>query len=200
MATDPPEEAPQLSALPMFAPPSNLSRSDPPSQSHSTQSNPGELSSELPPPLPQQSPNIQRLYPPDAQSDQPTQSPAPTVTCTDDKPRPSAGGDPTEVAKALSGLLVIITGALALAAARRGRWLRQPTPVQRDEIAAPLARVMTRHLPMQLLGPDMVDATTAAAAVHTYVLDGPLLTGAPAVEIVPDDQMPEPEPEVLANA
>ena len=106
-------------------------------------------------------------------SESDTPSP-PTVTSTELK----GSGDPNEVAKALGGLLIIVTGSLAALLARRthGRaTLRQPTPDQRDDIAEPVSRILCRHLPMAKLGPDLGDIGMAAGATHSYVLDGALI-------------------------
>ena len=85
--------------------------------------------------------------------------------------------------------MLLIAGLSALARVTRGLELRTPTPRQRDDVAEPLARIACRHLPMDAVGPDLLDATTAAAALHTYALDGPLITR-PAAD--PGD-LPDPE-------
>lgn len=85
------------------------------------------------------------------------------------------GGDPRMVAQVLGGLLLLLTGTLAMLASRQGKSFRQPTPQQRDDIADPLARIAVRHLPLEALGPDLADATAAAVSVHSYVMDGPLI-------------------------
>ena len=72
------------------------------------------------------------------------------------------------------GILVLTVTWLSLAGRRRGVKFRQPTVHQRDDIAEPLARIACRHLPMDALGPDFADATLSAAALHDYLLDGPL--------------------------
>lgn len=101
---------------------------------------------------------------------------------TDDDPSPRTristsrkpGGDPVMVAQVLGGLLLLLTGTLAVLASRQGKTFRQPTPRQRDDIAEPLARIAVRHLPLEALGPDLADATAAAVSVHSYVMAGPL--------------------------
>lgn len=89
-------------------------------------------------------------------------------------PRSSAGSS-REAGKVLAGLVVIALGITAAILARRGRGLRQPTPPQLAEICDPVGRIAARHLPLDLIGPDLADATEAAAAVHGYVLDGPMV-------------------------
>lgn len=94
-------------------------------------------------------------------------------------------GDPDKVATVLGGLFLIALGTISFLARRRERQLRMPTPRQLEDIAQPIARIACRHLPMDALGPDLVDGTEALVAVHGYVLDGPLIEPAdgPAVEI-----------------
>lgn len=106
-------------------------------------------------------------------------SPDTSTSGTEPRRRLKAGGDPAEVARAIAGVLLVVTGSLAWAAARRGRWFRQPTPQQRDDIARPLARAAVRHLPLDLIGPTFADLAEAAVATHDYAMDGPLITEPP---------------------
>lgn len=86
------------------------------------------------------------------------------------------GGEATETAKVLAGLMLAVTGLAALLARRTGREFRKPTKVQADDIAAPIARIAVRHLPMDLLGPDLMDAGIASSAIAGYLFDdGPLV-------------------------
>jgi hypothetical protein len=86
------------------------------------------------------------------------------------------GGEATETAKVLAGLMLAVTGLAALLARRSGREFRKPTKVQADDIAAPIARIAVRHLPMDLLGPDLMDAGIASSAIAGYLFDdGPLV-------------------------
>jgi hypothetical protein len=59
---------------------------------------------------------------------------------------------------------------------RRGLHFRQPTEPQIDGVAVPLGRIIARHLPTDVIGPDLIDVTKAAGAAHRYWLDGPLIT------------------------
>jgi hypothetical protein len=114
----------------------------------------------------------------------------PTTGSTDRLP----GGDPEKVAKVVGGLLVLTIATLSILARRRGREVRQATPRQRDDIAQPVARILVRHLPLDALGPDLVDITEAVVATHEYLLDGPLVTAArpPDVDIdIPEFVNPE---------
>lgn len=100
--------------------------------------------------------------------------------------------DPSAAGKALAGLLVIVAGVAAALLARSGRALRQPTPRQVDDVAAPIGRIIARHLPTDLIGPDLADVTEAAAAAHAYVLDpaGPLIArSAPAPVDYPEQEI-----------
>lgn len=102
----------------------------------------------------------------------------------------SAGrGDPRVAGRLFAGLLAILSGTAAWVFYRRGRHLRQPTPRQLDDIGQPLGRILVRYLPLDVVGPTLVDATEAAAATHAYLLDGPLVepvAAAPLVEGEPE--------------
>lgn len=170
--TSPPQQDPQksrppafLSALPTFA--------APPSQ-------------KLDPPLPEVEPS-EPLSPSTApENESPIGRRAPMAPSTDDEPSPRTatstdrpalkpGGDPAQVAKVIGGLFVIVVTSLSVLARRRGKEFRQPTPEQRDDVARPLARIAVRHLPLDLIGEDLADATEAAVAVHEYAMDGPIV-------------------------
>lgn len=106
----------------------------------------------------------------------------PSTTGSTDR---APGGDPDKVATVLGGLFLIALGTISFLARRRERQLRMPTPRQLEDIAQPIARIACRHLPMDALGPDLIDGTEALVAIHGYVLDGPLIEPAdgPDVEI-----------------
>lgn len=126
----------------------------------------------------------------------PDDAPPPPIESSPERPagrrtRTSGTGDPGAAGKALAGLLVIVAGLLGASLARSGRRLRQPTPPQVDDIATPIGAILARHLPTDLLGPDLADLTQAAAATHKYVLDpaGPLITRtATATVAYPDEE------------
>jgi len=84
------------------------------------------------------------------------------------------GGDPGEVAALFSGLLVLALGAYAGLMKKRGGYFRMPTETERDDITIPLGRIAVRHLPMQMIGPDLKDIAESGAATHAYVSAGPL--------------------------
>lgn len=109
-------------------------------------------------------------------------SSAGTRTSTEGRPGWRAGGNPQEVGETLAGLLALLSGFLVLRAARRGRRFRAPDPAERDAIAFPVARILTRHLPMQAIGPDIKDAAQAARGLADYVQAGPLLTRSPELD------------------
>lgn len=114
---------------------------------------------------------------PEPPSTGPDESPRTPTSGTDDRPRLKPGGDAQQVAKAIGGLLIIVTASLSWLSYRsRGKTMRQPTPEQRDDIARPLARAAVRHLDLTLLGPTFGDLMEATVATHDYLLDGPLLT------------------------
>lgn len=97
----------------------------------------------------------------------------------------AAGGDPEKVAKVLGGLLLIAIGTVSFLLRARDKSVRQPTPRQLEDITDPLARIACRHLPLDALGPDLIDGTEALVAIHAYALDGPLVLRAegPDVEV-----------------
>lgn len=63
------------------------------------------------------------------------------------------------------------------ALARRGLALRMPTDGELEDITEPLGRVAVRHLPMELLSPDIRDSTSSARALYGYLRreDEPLI-------------------------
>lgn len=169
------------SLIPMFAPPTTTPATRPPLN------DPLTVELETPPPSPASAsaPGGVAGDSPPPNTDGASRR---TSTSTDRRLRP--GGDPEKVAQAFGGLLVLLIAGLgSLLRLTRGLELRSPTPRQRDDVAEPLARIACRHLPMDALGPDLLDATTAAAALHTYALDGPLITR-PAVD---HGDLPDPE-------
>lgn len=85
------------------------------------------------------------------------------------------GGDPIATGAVLGGLLVAGLKFVQTLARRRGRDFRMPSPGERDDISQPLGRILVRHLPMDLIGPDLHDIALAASAVHSYALADPLL-------------------------
>lgn len=134
---------------------------------------------ELPESSPPSSPGEPASPPASPPASSPDDVPPPPIVSSPDRPaaaRTRTSG--TEVGKTLGGLLVIVVGFTAALLARRGRALRQPRPSQVDDIAMPLGRIAARHLPVDMIGPDLADVTESAAALHRYLLDdaGPLIT------------------------
>jgi hypothetical protein len=84
------------------------------------------------------------------------------------------GGDPEQVAALFGGLLVLALGMYAGLVKRKGGYFRMPSETERDDITVPLGRIAVRHLPMQLIGPDLKDIAESGAATHSYVTAGPL--------------------------
>ena len=56
---------------------------------------------------------------------------------------------------------------------RRDKKLRLPTVTQAEDIAAPLARIAVRFLPMDKLGPVLMDLAEAGTATQAYVTNAP---------------------------
>jgi hypothetical protein len=100
--------------------------------------------------------------------------PAPTGTTSDDGPRWESGGDALKVAVLIGGLFLAATAGMHWLASRKGLQVRQPTPKQRDGFAEPLARIACRHLPLQKLDDDFLDAAEAGTALHDWVAGGPV--------------------------
>jgi hypothetical protein len=88
--------------------------------------------------------------------------------------RAHGAGEPRQAARILAGVfwmgLRMAQGILY----RRGRWFRLPDQQQMDDIAGPLGRILVRYLPLDVVGPTLVDATEAVAAGHAYTMAGPL--------------------------
>lgn len=96
----------------------------------------------------------------------------------------SSAGDPKVGARVVAGLIALACGVAFTLFSRRGLVFRQPTREQVDDVAGPVGAIIARHLPTDVIGPDLLDATAAAAAVHGYVIDGPLV-------VRPDSPLPE---------
>jgi hypothetical protein len=59
---------------------------------------------------------------------------------------------------------------------KRGQKLREPTKDQAKDIGQPLGRILARHIPVDWLNDDLIDAVEMTAGVGNYLNDGPLLT------------------------
>lgn len=120
----------------------------------------------------------------------PTLSPAPTPDSPEISPAPppvlnparpvrtptSSAGDPKVAYEVVAGLIAIGCLWAYTLFGRRGLHFRQPTESQVDDVARPLGKLIARHLPTDVIGPDLIDITHAAGGAHRYVIDGPLLT------------------------
>lgn len=113
----------------------------------------------------------------------------------------SSGGDTRPVkltaSEATKLIVGVVAGVAALAAlavrvsSKGQRRLRQPTPEQQDQIAAPVARILNRRANLAMLGPDIGDALAAAAALGEYIGAGPLVERAAADPNLPPVNQPE---------
>jgi hypothetical protein len=97
-----------------------------------------------------------------------------TTSDPDVGPRWESGGDSLKVAIFVGGLFIAATAGMHWLASRKGMQVRQPTPKQRDGFAEPVARILTRHLPLQKLDDDFLDGAEAVTALHDYVTGGPV--------------------------
>lgn len=164
------DEDPQrtVAALPQFKQPN-----PPPSQPP----NPAETATEQPPPNQLDSmyrPKVGRmLYRPDGrEKSDPTRTESSSSGADADVDKPSKG----EVIALVIGVLGAVTvGASALIRWRTGRKLRQPTPGQARDIAAPLGRIAYRLAEFSWLGENVIDGIKALTATGAYMNDGPLL-------------------------
>lgn len=121
------------------------------------------------------------------QPDSPDSSPLPPLALSQEPrghTRTYTASDFAQASRVLHGLIAIACGIAFAAFSRRGLLFRQPTRGEISEVTDPLGRVAARHLPMDLIGPDLMDLTEAAAAGHSYVLAGPIITR-------PDMPLPE---------
>lgn len=100
----------------------------------------------------------------------------------------SSAGDPRVGARVVAGLIALACGIAFTAFSRRGLLFRQPTREQVDDVATPIGAIIARHLPTDIIGPDLLDGTAAAAAIHGYVIDGPLIAR-------PDSPLPKEPPQ-----
>src|SRR3982751_5765620 len=71
----------------------------------------------------------------------------------------SSAGDPKVGARVIAGLIALACGIAFTAFSRRGLIFRQPTREQVDDVANPLGAIIARHLPTDIIGPDLLDGT-----------------------------------------
>ena len=99
----------------------------------------------------------------------------PPSSTRDSEPRPKA--DPKEAAKVAAGLIgltVLMVGWL-VEWLKPGHTVREPTDEQTMDIAKPLGRIATRHLPAEILTGDVADGISAGTATAAYLRDGDLI-------------------------
>lgn len=120
---------------------------------------------------------------------------------TGSSPAPSAGsgGRPrqvvqAELALAVGGALVVLAGIAGWLLRRPGLRLRQPEQADVKAVAEPVARIVTRHVPLDLapgIALSIWDGCQAAGAAMAYANRGPLLQ---------PHRNPEPTPEQERSA
>jgi len=113
----------------------------------------------------------------------------------------SSGSEPLasiNAGKVLGTIIRIVARVAGRILINAGRQLRQPTRDQADAFAAPVARILVRHLPAAKVPADLVDLAAAGEAVDAYLADGPVTARAhPAVVhvgMVPPDVPDDPAP------
>lgn len=134
------------------------------------------------PPQDPESPQLSPLRPVDQLPAPFTRGPGRAATPTDTSfdGEPASVDKPTaaETTALLVGLLGLAVAGAAFVINRRlggGRRLREPTPRQTSNVAAPLGRILLRHADISWLNADLADAIKAAAATGAYMNDGPLI-------------------------
>jgi hypothetical protein len=109
----------------------------------------------------------------------------------------SAGSGRAEVAagmaQALTGLLVMVMVGVRWLVRHRGVEVRPMTRVEREAVAAPLSRIGSRHIPIELAPAvikDIADVSETAGAVSAY-LDAGAITRPGAGHLPPQPQETE---------
>jgi hypothetical protein len=91
----------------------------------------------------------------------------------------------------LAGILTVAAGLVAVVLARAGRELRRPTRDETRAVARPIARILVRHIPAEMITADLADMGEAAAGVSDYMSAGPVAPRVVAVQhigmVPPDD-------------
>ena len=122
-------------------------------------------------------------------TDSPESSPAPPPVLSPEpraRTRTSSAGDPKVAYEIVAGLIAIGCLWAYTLLGRRGLHFRQPTESQVDDVARPLGKIIARHLPTDVIGPDLIDITQAAGGAHRYVIGGPLVSRIPAIPEGPE--------------
>lgn len=123
-------------------------------------------------------------------------SPTRTGTSSDDLSTTAGKGETARNAGVLlAGLLTVVAGLAALGLARVGRQLRRPTKDETRAVARPVARILVRHVPADMITADLADLGEAGAAVSDYVSAGPVAPRVLPVQhigMVPPDDPPAP--------
>jgi hypothetical protein len=81
------------------------------------------------------------------------------------------------------GALVVLADGLIRRFAKRD--LRRPTGGHLDDFSDPVGQILARHTDLSVLGPDLIDVTSAAAAMGNYLIDGPITTPRATESAVP---------------
>jgi hypothetical protein len=91
----------------------------------------------------------------------------------------------------LAGVLTVAAGLAAMALARAGRQLRRPTREETRAVAQPVARILVRHIPADMITADLADMGEAAAGISDYMSAGPVAPRVVSVQhigmVSPDD-------------
>lgn len=187
-AADPPAESRPLVGVPTFSPPIGRGEIPPP--------DPGPAEEELTTghPLPNR-PDVGSWI--GSGGGGPTgESPTRTGTSSDDLSTTAGKGETARNAGVLlAGLLTVVAGLAALGLARVGRQLRRPSKDETRAVARPIARILVRHVPADMITADLADLGEAGAAVSDYVSAGPVAPRVVPVHhigMVPPDDPPAP--------
>lgn len=99
----------------------------------------------------------------------------PTLTATSSTRRDPSRDELLHAAKLVKGLTSVLLTVVDLGLGRiKGRRLRKPDAGQLDDFSAPVAGILTRHVDIGVFGPDVADATEAAAVIGDWLGDGPV--------------------------
>jgi hypothetical protein len=152
-----------------------------------------EVTDDQIPTTPEPSPGMSGPQP----ASSPDESPAPPPVLSPDRrtrtgifSAPGDGrsaGDPSVAREVIAGLIGIACLWAYTLFGRRGYDFRQPTEPQIGDVARPLGKLVARHLPTDVIGPDLIDITHAAAGAHRYVIAGPLVQRANYASPEPED-------------
>jgi hypothetical protein len=100
----------------------------------------------------------------------------------------------------LAGILTVAAGLAAVVLARAGRQLRRPTREETRAVAQPVARILVRHIPADMITADLADMGEAAAGISDWMSAGPVAPRVVAVQHIGMVPPPDADPDTAAAA